>query len=254
MATIVTKFSDYVIHSVEYFIDQIETELGYRDLPGLFNNKVQKINVTKEHPLAAFMAASLNDVRNTDHLRSSIIPAISVTPGNMSDEGFTLGQSFRPETVDSDFIDRLKYFLNKTNREIQQELLITKNQIETIIGEYNRASENGIRVQINEWHKNEEINVSVWSDTPDIDVALGNIMDSVMATIQVGFSGDESTMRYFRHRVVKGLTNFNFGRVLFGTEYNLTFLNTYKNYIIYTDDVISGHDFEGTFTTPGETS
>ena len=49
-----------------------------------------------------------------------------------------------------------------------------------------------------------------------------------------------------------GLTNFNFGRVLFGTEYNLTFLNTYNNYTIYKDDIVSGHDFYGTYTTPGE--
>ena len=39
MATIVTKFSDYVINSVEYFISQIETEMSYRDIPGLTSNE-----------------------------------------------------------------------------------------------------------------------------------------------------------------------------------------------------------------------
>lgn len=253
MSTIITKFSDYVIHSIEYYISQIETELGYRDLPGLFNNHVQKINITKEHPLAALMAASLSDVRNADNLRSNIIPAISVTPGNMTDEGFTLGQTFKSEIVDEDFIDELKVYLEKTDKEIQEDMLITKNQIEDIISEYNRNEAGAIRTQHNEWHKNEEINISVWSNSADIDIALGNLMDSVLATIQVGFAGDDSKLRYFRYRTTKGLTNFNFGRVLFGTEYNLTFLNSYNNYIIYSDPVISGHDFYGTFLTPGET-
>lgn len=253
MATIITKFSDYIIHSIEYFISQIETELSYRDLSGLSNNKIEIINVTKEHPLAALMASALSDTRNADLLRSDLIPAISVTPGNMNEEGFTLGQSYRSEVVDDTFIDNLKEYLTKTNKQIQDDLLITPTQIETIIGEYNRSSAGYIRVQRNEWWKNEEINVSVWSNSPDIDILLGNLMDSILATIQVGFAGDDSKLRSFKYKIVKGLTNFNYGRVLFGSEYNLTFLNSFNNYIIYSDDVLSGHDFYPTFLTPGET-
>lgn len=252
MSTIITKFSDYVIHSVEYFITQIEAELNYRDLSGLTSSHVDMINVTKEHPLASLMAAQLSDVRNADALRSSIVPAISVTPGNMSDEGFTLGQSYKSEIVDDVFIEDLKLYLDKTNKEIQDSLLITKTQIETIINEYNRADAGTMRVQKNEWHKNEEINISVWSDSPNLDVLLGNLMDSILAIIQVGFVGDNSRLRYFRYRINKGLTNFNFGRVLYGSEYSLTFFNSFDNYIIYTDEKLSEHDFYGTFETLGE--
>ena len=45
MATIVTKYSDYVINSIEWMIQSIETELNYRDINGLSNGKIEKIGV-----------------------------------------------------------------------------------------------------------------------------------------------------------------------------------------------------------------
>jgi hypothetical protein len=47
-----------------------------------------------------------------------------------------------------------------------------------------------------------------------------------------------------QYKVVKGLTNFNFGRVLFGTEYSITFMNTYNNFTIYKESVITEHALE----------
>jgi hypothetical protein len=253
MATLIAKYSDYVINSIEFFITKIKNDIALRDLPGLTNNKIDSVNVQKQHPLVTLMSAKINDQgRNFDHLRSSIIPAISVTPGNMSEEGFTLGQTYKTEVVDNDFIDILKEYQEKTDKEIQEDVLITQKQIETIISAYNRTSAGGMRVQRNEWSKNEEINISVWSDTPDIDKIFGDLIDSTLASIRVGLVGDNSAIRYLRYSINKGLVNFNYGRTLFGTEYNLTFFNTYSNYNIFTDDVVSGHDFYGTFTTPGE--
>jgi len=252
LSTIITKFSDYVIQSVEYFLTRIEDEIVIRDLNGLSNGKIDIIKPTKEHPLCSLMASQLSETRNTNDLRSSIIPAISVTPGNMADEGFTLGQSYKSEVVDDDFIDQLKIYLAKTNKEIQEDLLITPKQIELIISEYNRSEAGAMRVQKNQWHKKEDINISVWSNTPDIDILLGNLMDSIFATIQVGFVGDNSPLREFSYKITKGLTNFNFGRVLFGSEYGLTFMNSFSNFTIYTDTLIEGHDFYPTTEIPGE--
>jgi len=251
-STIITKFSDYIINSVEYFITQIENELEYRDIQGLSNGTIDLINVTKQHPIVSLMSATVDPNSNVDDLRANIIPAISVSPGNLSDKGFTIGQTLKTEIVDDDFIDELKVFLAKTNKQIQDDMLITHAQIETIIGEYNRTEAGGMRVQHNEFFKNEEINVAVWSNSPDVDILLSNLMDSMLSSIQVGFAGDGSPLRDFEYKTNKGLTNFNFGRTLFGTEYNLTFLNSFNNFIIYTDDVLSGHDLIGTFEIPGE--
>jgi hypothetical protein len=248
----VTKFSDYIINSIEFFISRIETELDYRDLPGLSNGKVEIINVTKEHPLVSLMASRLSDTRDSDLWRSNILPAISVTPGSRPEKSFTLGKSLQPEVVNETFIDALKVYLGKTNKEIQQELLITHKQIETIVGEYNRVAAGGMKSQGNEFFRNEEINLSIWSESPDIDDLLGKVVDSVLVEIQVGILGDDSKIRNLDYKDARGLTNFNYGRVLYGTEYNLTFENSYKNFKIYTDDVVSGVDFYGTYKIPGE--
>jgi len=251
---IIAKYSDYTIHSIEYFIKRIESELLYRDLTGLTSGKINKINVTKQHPLVSLMSSYINPDagRNADLERSSIIPAISVTPASSSDDGFTLGKSYKSEVVNAQFITDLKVFADKTNREIQSEVLLTQSQIEIILAKYKRVPAGTMRVQRNEWRKNEEINISVWSDTPDVDILIGNLMDSMLSFIQVGFIGDNSPFKNFKYRITKGLTNFNYGRVLFGSEYNVTFLNTFNNFLIYSDMVLSGHDFYGTFEVPTE--
>lgn len=254
MSNLITKYNDYTVQSTEYFISQIETEIGLRDLKGLTNDKIQKVNITKQHPLVTLMAAQLVDNRSLDVIRSSLIPAISVTPADISDEGFTLGQGFQTEIVDSNTIDYYKELLAKTNKQRQEDGLITTTQINSIISAYRRCVSGQMRIQIHEWRKNEDINISIWSDTPDIDMLFGNIIDSILADIQVGFAGDNSPIQNFKYRCSKGLSNFNFGRVLFGTEYNVTFMNTYRNYAVYTDDVISEHDTSFTYIVPGESA
>jgi hypothetical protein len=249
MATIITKFSDHVIQPIEYFCDAIEAGFGYRDIKGLTNDKVDMIRVSKQHPLAVLMSAQLSDNRKAEDLRSSLIPAISVIPGNQTEEGFTIGQSMKPEIVNDDFIDELKAYLDKTNKQILSEVLITKTQIDDILSAYKR---NSLFCQTNEWRKAEEVNVSLWSDTPDIDNLFSQIMDSVLSDMQVGFFGDNSVIKNMKFRVTRGLTNFNFGRVLFGSEYSLTYTNSYRNYIVYSEERITEHDFDGTFVVSGE--
>jgi len=252
MSELLTRYSDYTIQSIEFFIDSIESELIIRDIPGLFNDKIEGIPVSKNHPIATLMSKQLNENRNSSDLESGIVPGIGVTPGSQTDEIFTLGQSPKTGIVDDDFINRLKDLSALSDKNLQKEVLITKKQIDLIIGQYKRTTAGGMRFQKNEWQRPEEINVSVWSNSADIDIILGNLMDSIMSIIQVGTFGDNSKIRNMKTRVVKGLTNFNFGRVLYGSEYNLTFTNKYNNYTIFTDDVITDHTFEGTFTIPGE--
>jgi hypothetical protein len=116
-----------------------------------------------------------------------------------------------------------------------------------------RRGQGVMRCQKHMWGWNEEINISLWSNTPDVDVVMATLLDSILAEIAMGTVGDNSALKNMKYRPTKGLTNFNFGRVLFGTEYNLTFFNTYHNYTIFTEDLISGHDLQGTFTVPGST-
>lgn len=252
MPTIIAKYSDFAISSIGYFIDAIEEELNFRDIAGLTNNKIEIIKVTKQHPLVSLMAAQLQERTSLDAIRSGVLPAISVTPGNPVEEGFTIGKGLKTEIVDDAFITILRSFLNKTPKETFTDVYLTKTQIELIISEYRRNPAGSMRVQTHEWRNNEEINISIWNETPDYDYVIANIVESVLSDLQMGFLGDDSKIQNMKWRTTKGLTNFNFGRVIFGTEIALTFMNTYTNYTIYVDDLLEGHTFTGTFEIPGE--
>lgn len=249
---IITKYSDYIIQSIEFFKTSIKTELDFRDISGLTDGQIEMINVSKQHPIVTMMANKLGETRSSDLQRSNILPAISVTPANPTDTGFTLGAGLQLFALDEEFIDGLKETYAKTDKLIQADGLITKKQIDLILGAYKKSGAGNVKCRINEWRKNEEINVSLWSETPDVDILLGNLLDSILVEIQNGFMGDNSKIKNMAIKTTKGLTNFNFGRVLFGTEYSLTFLNTYNNYTIYVETKIEDHDFIPTTQAPGE--
>lgn len=251
MATIVTKYSAYALHSIEFFIEKILAELVYRDIKGLTNDKIEIINVTKQHPLVSLMAAQLNTPTALDVLRSNIVPAISVTPGGAPNEE-VLGAGKQAGIVDADFIADLDIYEAKSPKDRLDDALLSSDQIDLINAAYTAQDAGNVLYELQTWRKKEEINISVWSDSPDIDNLLGNLMDSLLAEIQVGFIGDNSPVVDLGYNTTKGLTNFNYGRVLFGIEYSLTFLNTFNNYTIYSENKISEHDQNFTYTTPGE--
>ena len=254
---IIAEYSDYAIQSIEFFIRAIETGLAARDLSGLTKvsaerSAIEKINVSKEHPIVVEMASTLQN-RNGEPLRTSIIPAIAITPGNLSEDGVTLGKSYQPMIVDDNWIAEMKEILGMDMKTIWKEKgLISHAQAEAIIGAYRRKGPGGIlRCQKNQWNWNEEINVSCWSDKADIDNFMSVLVDSILMRIVTGFAGDESPIKNMKYKPSRGLTNFNFGRVLYGTEFNLTFLNTYNNYTIYQEEHITQTRFTGGYDIPG---
>lgn len=252
---LITKYSDFVINPVQFFIDLLTDALTVRDLPGLTSNMVQAINISKEHPIVTMMANKLSDSRRGEIERSNILPSIGITPGSPKNIAFTLAKSYKPEVVDDAFIATLRSWYDKDMETIQRDLLITQKQIDLIIAAYRRNPARGVRCIKNEWHKNEEINVSLWSEAPDVDIIIGMLLDSIFSDFQVGNDADTTAkIRNMDVNVTKGLTNFNFGRVLYGTEYSLTFMNSYCNYLIYTDAVIDAHTLQSSVAVPGETA
>ncbi len=247
------EFTDYEIDGVNYFINAIQTSLNKRDLPGLTNDRIQMIPVSKEHPLVMLMASKLNENKNLPTQRANAVPAIGVTPGNRDEDAFTLGESAKPFPIDDEYIEYMRTLLNTQQITRIRDGLVTNKQLETIISEYRKAGSNVLRGIKNSWSYSEEINISVWSDTADIDVMLSKLVDAILAKIRVGDFGDGSAMRNMKYKVVSGLTNFNYGRVLYGTEFNLTFLNTYSNYTITKEALATDMEFVPETTIPGVT-
>ena len=251
--TDIVKYSDYAINTVNYFADLLETAVNYRDIKGLSNGQIDFIVVTKEHPLVTMMATKLGESRNADLLRSNLLPAIAVTPGSADpqDFGFGLSQSDRIIT-DADITEYKRLYNLPDNKSLQTLGLISKDQLSTIMSAYKRLNGSIMKCHSSQWGRNEEVNVSCWSETPDVDCLMDNVVNSVLADIRAKMPGDNSPLRNMKFKTTRGLTNFNFGRVLYGSEYSLTFLNIYNNYSIYVEQSITDVTLDLTYQTPGQ--
>jgi len=250
--TIICEFSDYRVQSTEFFLDGVKDYIVNRDLSGLTNAQIKQISFAKEHPIITLMSSMLAPGHNADTIRANLIPTISVTPGDLDDQGFTLANAPQVITIDDEYIAGLKECRNLSLINRFKDVLITDSQIDTIISAYKRAGKKkSLRCESREWSWNEKLNLSVWAESIDDSILMSTLADSALIKIKTGIMGDNSPMRNLSYRPARGLTNFNFGRVLYGSEFNLTFLNTYKNYTIYEEPTI-GTDviLNGTFTVP----
>jgi len=253
MAEIITKYSDYAIQSIEFFIQKIKDEMTIRDLSNLTHGRIKIIPVLKEHPLVVLTQKVVdNQTRSASDRESGVLPSIAVLPGNMPPDGFTFSKSPKTEIIEDEYINELKALLDLTDKEIQQQGLITKEQINLILSTYKRNPENSLLLETKEYHRDEEINISVWAESADITNLLTILIDSVLTEIQIGDPGDNSAIKKMSVKVHRGLNNIRFGRTLHGTEFSLTFLNTFVNYVVKLDPRVTDVEHDFTFRTPGD--
>ena len=250
---IIARYSDFDIDTINFFIDAINESLAEKDITSLTNGQVNGIPVLKEHPLVQYMASAIDPNRQSmDNFRTGMVPGIGVTPGNMDSEMETFGETPVISIIDDNYIATMKQYLSVGGQTLQNTGVLTVKQLETIMGAYKKLPSGGVmRMQTNSWGYNEEVNVSCWAESPDYDTIMSRIIDSVLAGMKVGIMGDNSFIKKMKYKVTRGLTNFNFGRVLYGSEFNLTFFNKYNNYIIYTEDSINSEILTATWKSPG---
>jgi hypothetical protein len=247
---IIAEYSDYELQTLDFFADAIDKSLSFRDLPGLTNGRVQKINVMKEHPIVAYMASTLSPERNVEPRRAGIVPAIGVTPGNSNEEFVVLGEAQQSSVLDDDYISYLKVLRNTEISDRVKDGFLTDTQIDNILSAYKRKGDSYLRRETISWGWDEEVNISCWTESTDEDSVISKVVDSILARMKVGNLGDDSKIRKMKYKPTRGLTNFNFGRVLYGTEFNLTFFNTYNSYTVYQEEHITDVEFVNTFTIP----
>jgi hypothetical protein len=243
----ISEYSEYEFNSLNYFCDKIEMALNDRDLPGLFNNKIEKIVVSKEHPLITYIASTLLSSKTNETQDGGLLPAIGVTPGSNHASMETFAKNPVMQLVDDQYIAKLKEIRALDFKERKKDGLITDDQIDNILLAYRKKGTTKMFYQRNSWGWDEEVNVSCWSDNIDRDRILAMIVDSTLARLTIE---QDSPVRNMKYSMVNGLTNFNYGRILFGTEFNLTFFNRYSISSIYTEEHITDVTFVNTFRTP----
>jgi hypothetical protein len=243
----IIEYSEYDFNSLNYFCDNIELALNSRDLAGLFNDKIEKVAVSKEHPLITYIASTLLNKKTNDTQDGGLLPAIGVTPGTNHPSAETLGKTPGMQLVDDAYIENFKTIRKIPFKTRKNEGLLTDDQIDNVLLAYRKKGTSKMFFQKNTWGWDEEVNVSCWSDNIDRDRILAAIVDSTLARLSVE---ENSPIRGMKYNMANGLTNFSYGRILFGTEFNLTFLNRYSISSIYTEEHITGVTFVNTFRIP----
>jgi len=233
---IITKFTDYNIDVPNWFINEIKNEINLRDLKGITNNRIDSISVTAQHPFIQL----INDFIETENAvkNTSILPCISVTESNENQEIVTIGQGRRaPKLIDSDFVNFIRTnFADYTTR--NKEGIITNEQLNLI--ESHLANNDKLYVHIDEFFLRTSVFVSLWTNTFEEYNVLSKILRSVLFEIR---------LKMLKRNVIdinistdKGLVNTNFGRIIYGQETEIIFLNAFRNYTITDEQPLTAYD------------
>lgn len=236
---IVTKYTDYIVQSPDWFINYIKTELGLRDVPGLINNVIQAINVSGTHPLVQLTATFLQAGGTTPNFQG-ILPAVTVVEGDEVEdlENRTMGYGKRtPIALIQSFVDTIRAC---PLADRYQDGLITDKQldlIETAIQANDSSSGAGDGAVIAQpfgYFQRETIMISVWTNSLQDRQIIGDLTRSVIYDMRRAMVA--LTLKDISIKAASGLVNMNFGQILHGMEFTVDFLNVVHN-IEVTDEI-----------------
>lgn len=218
------KFCDYLIITPDWFIDYIQSEIRKRDIKGLTGgNRISDVRVTGEHPLVALTGSLLQG--GGEQAWSGLLPAISVIESDEDETYTTIGQGKRASgRLTKSWVSQIRESFPDI-RDRNKTGLITDTQlkdIETMIG-----IKDYILCEVEEFMLKESVFVSLWCHSLEERKILGTMLRSVIFDMRKAML--KARLTDIHIRVSKGLNNFNFGRVLYGQEIEVSYVNTIRN-------------------------
>lgn len=228
-SNVLTKFTDYNVNMPDWLIEFITNEAVKRDIKGLTNNVIQKLQISGEHPLVQ-MTAAVFDPKGGSFDVSGFLPAISVVEGDEDEEPTLLGNGYRKVfNIDQTWIDTYRTNFPEQSTAIQDGLL-SEEQLKTIES-YLLTLESGKQVVgavLEGFFLRTNMMVGVWVQSIQERSIIGNLIRSVLFDARKYLSA-ERHVRDTHIRTAKGLVNTNFGMILFGQESTLDFINIFHN-------------------------
>lgn len=239
--SIVAKYTDYFISHPEYFIEHIQNEINLRDVYNISNKRFPSITVTGEHPLVA-LVGSILATQGTANF-SGLLPSIAVIEGDDAEEITTVGQGKRETSyIDQPWIDQLKTELSAM-KDRSLEGLLTDIQIQAIETALVATTTGKLKLEIDQFHERQSVFVSLWAHNRHERTLMGNLLRSVLYDMKKDMISKR--LSDISIRTSKGLVNFNFGRILYGQESEISYLNSFKNYTVIDEEALDeGDSFE----------
>lgn len=225
-------FTHYAVAVPEWFVREMRLLVNAWDLRSLTNGRLEAINVNTEHPLVQLTGAVLQAGGQSMPSLAGILPAISVIEGDEGEEFTTVGQGLRPyQEITADFLQQFKPGgeLADYEKRIQEGLMSdqTVQRIESFIQDQGGP----VLAMVNQYFMRETVSVSVWTTTPQEVFLLTRLVRSALFRLRPKLAKLHAVD--IQIRASRGLVNFNFGRVLFGTEFTVTFLNQFSDFRVF---------------------
>jgi hypothetical protein len=233
---IITKFTDFNIDSPNWFINVLKEEFSLRDLKGISNNRFEHISISGQHPFIQLVNDLLeneNSVKNT-----SILPCISVSENDENQEIVTIGEGFRGvKLIDTDILNYIEANYSDYKKR-NKEGILTNNQIETIRTYINSGKK--LKMLVYEYFLRTSVFVSLWTNTYEEYQILSKILRSILYDVRLKMISRKAVDISITSN--KGLVNTNFGKIIYGQETEIQFLNGFRNYIVTDEEFLENFD------------
>jgi hypothetical protein len=233
---IITKFTDFNIDTPNWFINVLKEEFSLRDLKGISNNRFEHISISGQHPFIQLVNDLLeneNSVKNT-----SILPCISVSENDENQEIVTIGEGFRGvKLIDTDILNYIEANYSDYKKR-NKEGILTNNQIETIRTYINSGKK--LKMLVYEYFLRTSVFVSLWTNTYEEYQILSKILRSILYDVRLKMISRKAVDISITSN--KGLVNTNFGKIIYGQETEIQFLNGFRNYIVTDEEFLENFD------------
>lgn len=231
-SNIITKFTDYGVLMPDWLIDFISHEIVQRDVRGLTNDIITKLNVSGEHPLVQ-MTASILNAKTSKFDISGFLPAVSVVEGDENEDPEILGNGYRKGfDIDQVWLDGYKERFPSQKTAIQDGLFTAQQvlEIETFLGTLPEGKQK-VLVIMDGFFLKTNLMVGVWCQTVQERSIIGNLIRSILFDSRKYLSAERG-IKDIHFKTAKGLVNTNFGMILLGQETTIDFTNYFHNFTV----------------------
>lgn len=220
----IIEFSQFAIDERQFFIDFLTDNIPAYKISKLTNGNCGDLpSINAAHPLALEYGALISSSDADNY--TSLLPAIGV---ELLDDGedakqymgmggmrpFEITQAWITSALAVPIKERFKNGLL-----ISDESLAAIQAMKTDIGPTEALY--GIR---QDFFQSQEIAISLWSDHPDKTRVIFMVLRSILKKAKIEAS--KLGVKNLNTQGQQAIYNYEFGKTLYGAEFNITFLNT----------------------------
>lgn len=215
-------FARQTIDETEFFFKLLTEYFSNLDTDEFTNNLIAKVPQIKiGNPLADIFGDLIANGGEVDF--TSSLPAIGIECQDDAPYKEYLGRNESVIVITQDFIDYLKNF--KLGERIKYGEIISDNQLEKLQNTFNDYQSKSIPYKAICWDSllSQKIQISVWADNPRITEIVYKMVRLILNRAKTLLS--KQKILNFNWTAQRGVYNYDTGRNLYGSEFDITFIN-----------------------------